>query len=167
MTNGLMTQFVQETANAVREQNKYTTQSNQRYKATEAANSDNDGGSSQSITDGNESLGKDSFLQLLVTQLRYQDPLSPMDNKAFISQMAQFSSLEQMNNMNKNMESILRVESLSQGAAMVGKTVETIDAESGEVITGKVERVSFEGGDVFVYLDNDLKIDINDVTAIQ
>lgn len=161
-----MTQFVQETANAVREQNKYTTQTNQQYKATAAANSGN-GGSNQTIADGNESLGKDSFLQLLVTQLRYQDPLSPMDNKAFISQMAQFSSLEQMSNMNKNMESFLRVESLSQGAAMVGKTVETIDAESGEVISGEVQRVSFEGGDVFVYLDNDLKIDINDVTAIQ
>ncbi len=166
MANGLMTQFVQETANTVRNQNKYTTQTNQQYKATEAANSENDGNSNQSITNGNESLGKDSFLQLLVTQLRYQDPLSPMDNKAFISQMAQFSSLEQMNNMNKNMESFLRVESLSQGAAMVGKSVDTISADTGEVITGKVERVSFESGEVFVFLDNELKININDVTAI-
>ncbi len=49
-------------------------------------------------------LDKDSFMLLLVTQFKYQDPLNPMDDKEFISQMAQFSSLEQMMNMNESME---------------------------------------------------------------
>lgn len=48
----------------------------------------------------NGNLDKDAFLQLLVTQLRNQDPLSPMEDREFISQMAQFSSLEQMQNLN-------------------------------------------------------------------
>ena len=49
-------------------------------------------------------MGKDAFLQLLVTQLRYQDPLKPMENTAFIAQLSQYSSLEQLINMNETME---------------------------------------------------------------
>jgi hypothetical protein len=62
-------------------------------------------------------LDKDAFLQLLVTQLRYQDPLNPMDDRDFIAQMAQFSALEQMMNLNNTFER-------SQAFSMIGRTVE-------------------------------------------
>jgi len=56
--------------------------------------------------DSNDSmLGKDAFLNLLVTQLRNQDPLNPMEDKEFIAQMAQFSTLEQIQNLNTNLQS--------------------------------------------------------------
>ena len=62
-------------------------------------------------------LDKDAFLNLLVTQLRYQDPLKPVDDKEFIGQMAQFSALEQMQNMNSSM-------SQNQAYSLIGKHVE-------------------------------------------
>ncbi len=55
------------------------------------------------VTTSNSGLGKDEFLKILMTQVQNQDPLNPVDDKEFISQMATFSSLEQMMNMNKTM----------------------------------------------------------------
>jgi len=88
-------------------------------------------------------LGKDDFLKLMITQLRYQDPLEPTDNKDFIAQMAQFSSLEQMANMSKGFEtmaqfqeSILRESAVAQAINLIGKTVSAILPV--ESITGKI-----------------------------
>lgn len=115
--------------------------------------------------DGNN-LDKNAFFKLLVTQLKYQDPLAPMDNTQFIAQMAQFSSLEQMENMNANMSQFLRIQALSEGASLIGRTVETIDAATGETITGKVEKVTFEEGNMFAYLENDQRIIVDGITAV-
>ena len=71
-------------------------------------------------------LGKDSFMQLLVTQLQYQDPLNPMDNTEFTAQLAQFSQLEAMENMNETMEAMAVLQSSLnniQALSFIGKTV--------------------------------------------
>lgn len=115
--------------------------------------------------DGNN-LGKNAFFELLVTQLKYQDPLSPMDNTEFIAQMAQFSSLEQMENMNASMSQFLRVQSLSEGASLIGRTVETINSQTGETITGEVKKVTFEEGYMFAHLEDDTKIIVDGITAV-
>jgi flagellar basal-body rod modification protein FlgD len=70
-------------------------------------------------------LGKDDFLKLLTTQLQQQDPTKPMDNTAFVAQLAQFSSLEQMNNVNDTLTKLLTSQSTAlqtTSAGMVGKT---------------------------------------------
>ncbi len=103
---------------------------------------------------GNSELGKDAFLQLLITQLQHQDPTNPMDDREFISQMAQFSSLEQMQNMTKAMESLLASQQQTQMMSyttFIGKEVkwheitEEKDEKGNPVVnegTGVIESVS-------------------------
>ncbi len=68
----------------------------------------------------NDSLGKDAFLQLLVTQLRHQDPLNPDNNTQYIAQLAQFSSLEQMTQMVKGLGNVAKVLSNIDSSVLVG-----------------------------------------------
>ncbi len=79
-------------------------------------------------------LGKDQFLQILVTQLRNQDPMQPLQDKEFIAQMAQFSSLEQMMNMAKEVSSLRQ--SAGMAAGLIGKEVSWFE----ETETSTVER---------------------------
>ena len=75
---------------------------------------------------GEERLGKEDFLNLLVTQLKYQDPLEPMKNNEFIAQTAQFSALEQMQELNQNVESQMSLQrnmSDMMKTQYIGKTV--------------------------------------------
>lgn len=82
-------------------------------------------------------LGKDDFLKLLITQLSNQDPTSPMENTEFISQMAQFSSLEQMTNMSSSFTKMAAFINSSEAASTLGKTVELNVGDT--VTTGIVE----------------------------
>ncbi|MCA9754487.1 MAG: flagellar hook assembly protein FlgD [Candidatus Eisenbacteria bacterium] len=73
-----------------------------------------------------DTLGKDTFLQLLITQMRYQDPLSPMENEAFLAQLAQFSSLEQMQQLNESFQSVIdfsQSQANSGATSLIGKHV--------------------------------------------
>jgi flagellar basal-body rod modification protein FlgD len=87
-----------------------------------------------------EGLDKDDFLQILISQLANQDPTSPMEDKEFIAQMAQFSTLEQMTNMNEGFSAVADKIGASQALGMLGRTVEI---EMGDaLISGKVEAVT-------------------------
>lgn len=71
-------------------------------------------------------LGKDEFLNLLVTQLQYQDPLNPMDNTEFTAQLAQFSSLEQLSNISEKFDELTRSQTAlnnTQAVSYIGQTV--------------------------------------------
>ena len=96
--------------------------------------------------DAVQELGKDAFLQLLVAQLRYQNPLNPQDSSAFVAQLDQFSALEQMYNLNNTMQQLLALQAGMQNTApaYLGLEVTVAEAE-GEVVTGTVTAVEFVG----------------------
>ena len=102
-------------------------------------------------------LGRDQFLQLLVVQMRNQDPLDPVSNTEFISQMANFSALEQMQQLNTamSMSNMFMLEMLSnqilaESVSFIGKYVHAVRPETDdtpeEVIEGVVDKVRLVGG---------------------
>lgn len=115
-------------------------------------------------------MDRDAFFKLLITQLKNQDPLKPMEDKEFVAQMAQFSSLEQMNNMNENMNKFMDVQKINQNSALIGKTVEreVTQDDKTKTVKGEVVKVSFEEGNTFAHLgnENNDKINVDDITAI-
>lgn len=101
-------------------------------------------------------LGKDAFLNLLVTQLRNQDPLKPMEDHTFIAEMAQFSALEQMQNLNKMLEAQNQFAALSQASGLIGKEVVLLPPEDGaQTIQGTVSEVRQQGGAVKVVVEGE------------
>lgn len=107
-----------------------------------------------------QQLDKDDFLKLLVTELQHQDPTNPMQDREFIAQMAQFSSMEQMMNMNKSMESIVDKFNFQTTYGLLGKNVEIISQGTEEgaepkTVNGVVKSVSRNGSEVSVMVNGE------------
>jgi flagellar basal-body rod modification protein FlgD len=88
-----------------------------------------------------KNLGKDDFLKLLITQLSYQDPTAPMEDKEFIAQMAQFSTLDQMTSMANDFSKLTALLGGTEAAGSLGKSVE-IAAEGDTLVRGTVKAVA-------------------------
>jgi flagellar basal-body rod modification protein FlgD len=91
----------------------------------------------------NQSLGRDDFLKLLVTQLSYQNPTAPMEDKEFIAQMAQFSSLEQITNMANDFSKLAEIITGSEANSAIGKSVEILEGDNS--VQGTVKAVTRGG----------------------
>lgn len=98
-------------------------------------------------------LGKDDFLELLTAQLRYQNPLNPMDDKDFIGQMAQFSSLEQMTNVATSLERLEFSSQVTESVTLIGRTVEW--EKDGAMASGVVTSVSLQDGAIRLQVGED------------
>jgi len=106
-----------------------------------------------SVSSGGNTLGKDAFLQLMVTQMQYQDPLQPQDNSQFIAQLAQFSALEQMTNIAQGqtqevsqLQSMQTMTQLSFEHQLMGTSVQVTDS-SGNTVSGTVTSIKFVNED--------------------
>lgn len=113
-----------------------------------------------------DTLGKDQFLSILVTQLRNQDPMQPLQDKDFIAQMAQFTSVEQL--MNMSTELTLMRQNIGSASTMIGKTIEWNEADdAGEVTTqkGVVDAIISKDGILYARVGG-AEIALDYVTAI-
>ncbi|SMB82439.1 flagellar basal-body rod modification protein FlgD [Desulfonispora thiosulfatigenes DSM 11270] len=156
--------------NTIMPQNKSKTENNAK---TEAKTNNTE----DVFTGPNQNLGKDEFLKLLATQLKYQDPSSPMDNKDFIAQLAQFSSLEQMQNMSgevSDLKGLLEnymgyqinvsgAMGIAQSANLIGKNI-TANIEDKEV-KGIVKSIKVKDTIVYAVVD-DQEIPMHTISKI-
>src|SRR5699024_2884572 len=104
-----------------------------------------------------DNLGKEEFLKILITQLQHQDPLSPVEDREFIAQLAQFSALEQMQNMSHDFN-------MMRGLNLIGRTVyaEVYDSVTGQLVpvSGEVDATVFVNGKLYLTVDGiDLTLD--------
>lgn len=110
------------------------------------------GSTSQAVAASGSSAKElsDQFMHLLVAQLKNQDPLNPMENQDFVSELAQLQTLEQQTELAKSNESLLLQTSLATGASIIGKSVEGFVTSNGERVSasGVVESIRVEAGQV-------------------
>ncbi len=125
--------------------------------------------SASGTTSTTEALGRDDFFALLIAELKNQDPMEPKDDTEFLSQLAQFSSLEEMRALTETQSTLLSFQVAAQSAALLGRTVEAqvTDDTTGEksTITGKVSEVNLSTSPPSLIVDGH-KVDISSVTRV-
>jgi flagellar basal-body rod modification protein FlgD len=101
--------------------------------------------SAVSATSAASQISIQDFLKILVAQLNNQDPMKPMDNQEFVTQMAQFTSLQQTQEMNTKISSLLVQQASSQSIGLLGRSVDV--TSSGSNVTGTVKGINFVNGE--------------------
>jgi flagellar basal-body rod modification protein FlgD len=128
---------------------------------TSATDSKSKSSNSTSSTTSTSSTGVDynTFLRLLIAEMKNQDPTNPMDTSQYMSQFAQLSSVEQAMQTNNKLDALLSSQSLSQANGLIGKTVSFTDS-TGASFSGKVASVSINSDGSIATLDNGTKVAI-------
>jgi flagellar basal-body rod modification protein FlgD len=109
---------------------------------------------------------KDMFMKLLVTQLKYQDPTKPMEDREFIAQMAQFSSLEQMSNMNKEMGNLLKSSRSNEAFSLLGRQVDAMNPLTNRRVSGVVSSIQYNGDEQILMVGNE-QVRISDISTVR
>ena len=117
------------------------------------------------VTGDNNQLGEQSFLKLLVAQLQNQDPLQPMDDTQFISQLAQFSTLQTMQQIQSSLQSSLGAQLLDHAMSFLGHTV-TASGSGGTPVTGTVSGIQLQSGNVLLEVGSST-VNLSDVTEVK
>jgi flagellar basal-body rod modification protein FlgD len=124
--------------------------------ATDATNNTSSTTGSTSTTSSN-SVDYNTFLQLLIAEMKNQDPTNPMDTSQYMSQFAQLSTVEQATLTNSKLDSLLSSQALTQADGLIGRTVSFTDT-TGAAITGKIASVSINSDGSVATLEDGTKI---------
>jgi flagellar basal-body rod modification protein FlgD len=126
--------------------------------------------SAESAGKTSKEMGKEDFLNLLVLQMQNQDPLEPMDNQAMLAQMAQFSSLEQMSNLNDNFTNANSMSSFMDATRLIGKEVSLLNPNSSpenpEPLVSEVKSVSFSSSGPVFTLSNGTTVTAGEILQV-
>ena len=114
-----------------------------------------------------ETLDKDAFLRLLTIQMSKQDPLSPMKNTEFVAQMAQFTALEQMKNINTSMTEVKQGLMVLPMFSMIGKEVSYFNETTESYVSGKAEAILLGKGGQPMMLVGGQRVAIEDIVSIR
>jgi flagellar basal-body rod modification protein FlgD len=114
---------------------------------------------------GSGALDKNAFLNLLVTQMQYQDPMKPMEDAQFIAQLAQFSALEQMQQVNSNLSLMQQMEAVSQASGLVGKHITYLDSTGNQSASSLVDRIELMNGSITLIV-NGVEVSPSNVMTI-
>ena len=106
------------------------------------------------VTQGNQNMGKDDFLKLMIAQLRYQNPMEPSKDLDFIAQTAQFSSLEQMTNLNTKVIELISSNKQLYANTMIGRQITWTD-EDDSIKSGIVSKVELNDGEPVLIANNE------------
>jgi flagellar basal-body rod modification protein FlgD len=117
----------------------------------------------QSLDGTANGLGKDDFMKLLLAQMGNQDPMKPMEDKEFIAQLAQFNSLEQMQQVNKGIQQLATAQQMTDANLLLGRRVQAFGAEG--VITGEVRAVTMVSGKPMLRIGTE-EVALSDVSRI-
>ena len=100
-----------------------------------------------------QELDKNAFMQILVNQLKYQNPMEPQDSETFINQMVQLSTMEQMANLTANIERMLQSNEFNRAVSLIGHQVTALNT-NGEPVEGTIEKVSMAAGEPRLVVNN-------------
>ena len=105
------------------------------------------------------------FMKLLMAQMKNQDPMSPTSAKDYVAQMAQFSSVQGITQLNQSISSLLSLQGLTQGVGLIGKTVSYTNA-AGKTASGTVGSLAMVGGQPQLVINN-TNVSMSQIQSIQ
>ena len=120
--------------------------------------------STSSSLGGSAQVSQNQFLQLMVTQLKSQDPLSPTDNGQMLAQLAQFSTLSGMEKLNTSFSEMLTLQEVSQGTGLIGKKI-SYTKSNGSAASGTVASVGMTNGSLNLNIGSD-SVTLSQITGV-